>query len=76
MPPFIISFVFTSFSKLLRPGYVWYAGEVIGSAVFNRHNRFLVKSATLDAIKKEVFCLNAFTPIRGPNIRVKNMPIL
>jgi len=29
-----------------------YTGEVIGSAISNRHNRFLVKSAALDAIKK------------------------
>lgn len=29
-----------------------YTGEVIGSAISNRHNRFLVKSAVLDAIKK------------------------
>jgi len=29
-----------------------YTGEIIGSAISNRHNRFLVKSATLDAIKK------------------------
>lgn len=29
-----------------------YTGEVIGAAISNRHNRFLVKSAALDAIKK------------------------
>ena len=29
-----------------------YTGEVIGSAISSRHNRFLVKSAALDAIKK------------------------
>ena len=29
-----------------------YTGEVIGFAISNRHNRFLVKSAALDAIKK------------------------
>ncbi len=29
-----------------------YTGEVIGSAISGRHNRFLVKSAALDAIKK------------------------
>ncbi len=29
-----------------------YTGEVIGFAISNRHNRYLVKSAVLDAIKK------------------------
>jgi len=29
-----------------------YTGEVIGAAISSRHNRFLVKSAALDAIKK------------------------
>jgi len=29
-----------------------YTGEVIGAAISNRHNRYLVKSAALDAIKK------------------------
>lgn len=30
-----------------------YTGEVIGAAISSRHNRFLVKSAALDAIKKK-----------------------
>ena len=52
-----------------------YGKEIIGYAISDRHNRYLVKSAVLDAIKKEANCLNTSTLIRALNIRVRNTPI-
>lgn len=51
-----------------------YTGEVIGSAISSRHNRFWSNRQRLMPSKKEAYCLNTFIPIRALNIRAKNMP--
>jgi putative transposase len=53
-----------------------YTKEIIGSALSKWHNRYLVKSALLDAIKKEAYCLSTSIPTRGLNTSRKNMLII